>query len=126
MQRRNEGETFLSASASLLREICSLIIKIAQSRGDAERENVKLGYLLNFDAALMKEGIVRAVNGLEESLRVSGPLREISSEDGPGPDNEQKQARRRNLQRSVRCQRGVGPEKLLRGHVADVLPGRGR
>ncbi len=26
----------------------------------------KLGYLLNFGAALMKEGIVRAVNGLEE------------------------------------------------------------
>lgn len=27
---------------------------------------LKLGYLLNFGAALMKEGIVRAVNGLEE------------------------------------------------------------
>ena len=26
----------------------------------------KLGYLLNFGAALMKDGIVRAVNGLEE------------------------------------------------------------
>ncbi len=26
----------------------------------------KLGYLLNFGAALMKEGIVRAVNNLEE------------------------------------------------------------
>jgi GxxExxY protein len=28
---------------------------------------LKLGYILNFGAALMKEGIVRAVNGLEES-----------------------------------------------------------
>ena len=28
---------------------------------------MKLGYLLNFGAALMKEGIVRAVNGLEEA-----------------------------------------------------------
>jgi GxxExxY protein len=41
--------------------------------------NLKLGYLLNFGAALMKDGIVRAVNGLEETstlLRVSAPLRE--------------------------------------------------
>lgn len=30
---------------------------------------LKLGYILNFGAALMKEGIVRAVNGLaEESM----------------------------------------------------------
>ena len=40
----------------------------------------KLGYLLNFGAALMKDGIVRAVNGLEESntavLCASAPLRE--------------------------------------------------
>lgn len=28
---------------------------------------LKLGYLFNFGAALMKEGIVRAVNGLEET-----------------------------------------------------------
>lgn len=27
---------------------------------------LKLGYIFNFGAALMKEGIVRAVNGLEE------------------------------------------------------------
>ena len=27
---------------------------------------MKLGYLLNFDAALMKDGITRCVNGLEE------------------------------------------------------------
>ena len=33
----------------------------------------KLGYLLNFGAALMKEGIVRAVNGLEEN-----PVRDLS------------------------------------------------
>ena len=41
--------------------------------------NLKLGYLLNFGAALMKEGIVRAVNGLEESralLCVSAAPRE--------------------------------------------------
>lgn len=29
--------------------------------------SLKLGYILNFGAALMKEGIVRAVNGLEEN-----------------------------------------------------------
>jgi len=39
---------------------------------------LKLGYIFNFGAALMKEGIVRAVNGLEESnnLRTSEALRE--------------------------------------------------
>lgn len=44
--------------------------------------NLKLGYLLNFGAALLKEGIVRAVNGLEEShpssLRASASPREKS------------------------------------------------
>jgi len=30
---------------------------------------MKLGYIFNFGAALMKEGIVRAVNGLEEDTR---------------------------------------------------------
>ncbi len=30
---------------------------------------LKLGYIFNFGAALMKEGIVRAVNGLEEMPR---------------------------------------------------------
>lgn len=43
--------------------------------------NLKLGYLLNFGAALMKEGIVRAVNNLEDSplpLRVSASPRENS------------------------------------------------
>ncbi len=38
---------------------------------------LKLGYLLNFGAALMKDGIVRAVNGLDEDpLRVSATLRD--------------------------------------------------
>jgi GxxExxY protein len=40
---------------------------------------LKLGYLLNFGSALMKDGIVRAVNGLEETnplLRDPAPLRE--------------------------------------------------
>ena len=36
---------------------------------------LKLGYILNFGAALMKEGIVRAVNGLEEN----NPLRDPAS-----------------------------------------------
>jgi GxxExxY protein len=44
---------------------------------------LKLGYLLNFGSALMKDGIVRAVNGLEEThpplpLRVPVPQREKS------------------------------------------------
>ena len=30
---------------------------------------LKLGYIFNFGAALMKDGIVRAVNGLEENSR---------------------------------------------------------
>ena len=40
---------------------------------------LKLGYILNFGEALMKEGIVRAVNGLEEPplpLRAPAPLRD--------------------------------------------------
>ena len=44
---------------------------------------LKLGYLLNFGSALMKDGIVRAVNGLAESpslpLRASASLREKNS-----------------------------------------------
>jgi GxxExxY protein len=44
--------------------------------------NLKLGYLLNFGAPLLKDGIVRAVNGLEEStpnlLRASATQREKS------------------------------------------------
>ena len=36
---------------------------------------LKLGYILNFGAALMKEGIVRSVNGLEEN----NPLRDPAS-----------------------------------------------
>jgi hypothetical protein len=38
---------------------------------------MKLGYIFNFGCELMKDGIVRAVNGLGESpLRASAPLRE--------------------------------------------------
>jgi hypothetical protein len=37
---------------------------------------LKLGYLLNFGEALLKDGIVRAVNGLEENLRAPASLRE--------------------------------------------------
>ena len=43
---------------------------------------LKLGYLLNFGSALMKDGIVRSVNGLEDShplpLRASASPREKS------------------------------------------------
>lgn len=44
---------------------------------------LKLGYLLNFGSALMKDGIVRAVNGLEETdgppfHRIPAPPREKS------------------------------------------------
>jgi GxxExxY protein len=38
---------------------------------------MKLGYILNFGCELLEDGIVRAVNGLDESpLRASGSLRE--------------------------------------------------
>jgi hypothetical protein len=37
---------------------------------------IKLGYLLNFGAALMKDGIKRAVNNLDENF--SGPPKIIS------------------------------------------------
>jgi len=36
---------------------------------------LKLGYIFNFGAALMKEGIVRAVNGLEEDTRAEAQRR---------------------------------------------------
>ena len=40
-------------------------------------KKLKLGFLLNFGAALMKDGIKRIVNGLEnESLGVFAPLRD--------------------------------------------------
>lgn len=40
-------------------------------------KQLKLGYLLNFGAPLMKDGIKRMVNGLEdENLGVFGSLRE--------------------------------------------------
>ena len=42
----------------------------------------KLGYLLNFGESLMKTGITRCVNGLEEiPLCAPAPLREINSRD---------------------------------------------
>jgi GxxExxY protein len=34
---------------------------------------LKLGYILNFGAALMRDGIVRAVNGLEQKYTRRGP-----------------------------------------------------
>lgn len=34
---------------------------------------MKLGYILNFGAALMREGIVRAINGIEPKYIVRGP-----------------------------------------------------
>jgi GxxExxY protein len=37
---------------------------------------LKLGYLLNFGEALLKDGIVRAVNGLEENVCAPASLRE--------------------------------------------------
>ena len=43
--------------------------------------DLKLGFLLNFGASLMKEGIIRAVNGLSEpsTLSVSASLRKNTS-----------------------------------------------
>lgn len=44
----------------------------------------KLGYILNFGAAVMKDGIVRAVNGLEDDslrLRVSARESKLSHQD---------------------------------------------
>lgn len=52
-----------------------LELKSVESLGASHRKQIqtylrltglKLGFLLNFGAALMKDGIVRAVNGLEE------------------------------------------------------------
>ena len=41
-------------------------------------KELKLGFLLNFGAGLMKEGIKRIINGLDdEKLGVFGPLREF-------------------------------------------------
>ena len=47
--------------------------------------DLRLGYLLNFGAALMKDGIKRIVNGLpEENLGVSASLRETKQNGQPG------------------------------------------
>ncbi len=48
-------------------------------------KELKLGYLLNFGASLMKNGIKRMVNGLDdENLGVFGFLRESKREGQPG------------------------------------------
>lgn len=54
-------------------------------------KELKLGYLLNFGAALMKDGIKRMVNGLEnENLGVFGSLREVkrTGQSSSDPDSE--------------------------------------
>ena len=64
-----------------------LELKSVEALNNAHRKQVqtylklsglKLGYLLNFGSALMKNGIVRAVNGLEESPLLA-PLVSASS-----------------------------------------------
>lgn len=62
-------------------------LKSVETLGPAHRKQLqtylrlsglKLGYLLNFGAPLMKDGIVRAVNGLEEKPSSSAePLSEL-------------------------------------------------
>ena len=63
-------------------------LKSVESLSKAHRKQIqtylrltgmKLGYLLNFGCELMKDGIVRAVDGLENDpfLRASAPPREI-------------------------------------------------
>ena len=50
-------------------------------------KELKLGYLLNFGASLMKEGIKRMINGLDDSkLGVFGSLREPQRKGQPGGD----------------------------------------
>jgi len=45
--------------------------------------NTKLGYILNFGAGLMKDGIIRTVNGLvEPTSAISAPLREEIENEG--------------------------------------------
>jgi GxxExxY protein len=66
----------------VVNDLVVLELKSVESLGLAHRKQVqtylrltglKLGYLLNFGAPLMKDGIVRAVNGLEESpLKAQG------------------------------------------------------
>jgi len=47
-------------------------------------KGLKLGYLLNFGASLMKDGIKRVINGLEdENLGVFGSLRETKGNARP-------------------------------------------
>lgn len=59
----------------------------------------RLGYLLNFGAAVMKEGIVRAVNGLqEEILHISAPLRENKKWICPNLTESKMSAKERNYE----------------------------
>jgi len=52
-------------------------------------KRLKLGFLLNFGASLMKDGIKRMVNGLEnENLGVFGSLREPSKTHPLTPENQ--------------------------------------
>ncbi len=61
----------------IVNEIVIVELKSIEALNSAHRKQIqtylrltglKLGYLLNFGAALMKDGIVRAVNGLDEKL----------------------------------------------------------
>lgn len=50
-------------------------------------KELKLGYLLNFGASLMKDGIKRMINGLDdENLGVFGSSREFNRKGQPGGD----------------------------------------
>jgi len=50
-------------------------------------KNLRIGYLLNFGTALIKDGIKRMVNGLpEENLGVSASLREPKRNGQQGAD----------------------------------------
>jgi GxxExxY protein len=60
----------------VVNELVIVELKSVETLGPAHRKQLqtylrltglKLGYLLNFGAPLMKDGIVRAVNGLEEN-----------------------------------------------------------
>jgi len=85
-----QGMTFEEAfRADLLVESKVIIeLKSVEELSKAHRKQIqtylrltglKLGYIFNFGAALLKEGIVRAVNGLEEKNGPGAPasLREI-------------------------------------------------
>ena len=58
--------------------------KTLRRQDELKLKGLKLGFLLNFGAHLMKDGIERVVNGLEESLGVFASLRETRIEAEPG------------------------------------------